>query len=430
MLSEVKNDNKKLILNIKKWNSELNGIYDYSSSSVKQIKVYIAEDTYIVRTKYNSFVKKSQHENINFKDGENIIFQVNNGSNDTYYLVNPIPKHLKMTDNNFNYINNKIWYVIKNENIEDDLNSNEDYFLNENDLIKLGRVKYAVQKISLKEWDNSINEEEAPIPVAKKQYNISNLNKNKLPTFDFIYEVKNNSNQIDNQIDINETVIIEKDNDKCKICHIENNNNLENDDDDGNNFLISLCKCKEFVHYRCIKNNIKQKILLNKNKKKFDDSILIKEFECSECGTQYPLKFKLPGVDEIYNLVDIKEPTDCNFLILESIDYRQNEKYYKSIHVIKFLKNKNIITIGGDSDNDVIVSDISISGKHAVLKYIEERGKICIENRNKNFGTSVLVKEPIKVLDKKIFLHVGETYIECNLISKEANQVNLNYDKK
>ena len=49
-------------------------------------------------------------------------------------------------------------------------------------------------------------------------------------------------------------------------------------------------------------------------------------------------------------------------------------------------------------------------------------------NRNKNFGTSVLVKEPIKVLDKKIFLQVGETYIECNLIKKEANQVDINYD--
>ena len=33
----------------------------------------------------------------------------------------------------------------------------------------------------------------------------------------------------------------------------------------------------------------------------------------------------------------------------------------------------------------------------------------------------MLVKEPIKVLDKKIFLKVGETYIECNLMNKEAN---------
>jgi hypothetical protein len=32
----------------------------------------------------------------------------------------------------------------------------------------------------------------------------------------------------------------------------------------------------------------------------------------------------------------------------------------------------------------------------------------------------VLIKEPIKVLDKKIFLQVGRTYIECNLKNKEA----------
>ena len=418
MWSGVKNSNKILVLILKAWNSESNGIFDYSSSSVKEIKVYIAEDTYIVRNKYNSFVNKSQHENVNFKDGESIIFQVNNGNNDTYYLVNPIPKHLKMTDINFNYINNKIWYLIKNENIEDDLNSNEDYFLNENDIIKCGRVKYVVQKISLKKADNSINEEEPPIPVAKIQYNICELNKNKPPTFDYIYEVKEYSNYID----INEKVIneIQKDYYKCKYCNIENNDNFENDEDDGDNLLIVLCKCKEPVHYRCLKRQIKQNIVLNESKKEFDDSILIKDFECPYCKTLYPLKFKLSGVDKIYNLIDIKEPTDCDFIILETIDYKQDENYWKSIHVIKFLKNKNYITIGRDSDNDVIDSDISISREHAVLKYIKEKGKICIENRSKKFGTLVLVKEPIKVLDKKIFLQVGKTYIECNLISKEA----------
>jgi hypothetical protein len=133
---------------------------------------------------------------------------------------------------------------------------------------------------------------------------------------------------------------------------------------------------------------------------------------------QYPLHFKLPNDDKIYNLIDIQEPTDCNFLILESIDYKIDESYCKSIHIIKFLKD--YITIGRESENDVIDTDISISRKHAILKYCKESGKICIENRSKKFGSLVLIKEPIKVLDKKIFLQVGRTYIECNLKNKEA----------
>ena len=412
MKSCVKNNNKILVLILKTWNSESNGVFDYGSSSIKELRVYIAEDTYIIINKHNLFMNKDQHSNINFKDGEIIIFQVNNGNNDTYSLVNPIPKDLKMTDVNFNYLNNKIWYVIKNEGKFDDMNCNEDYYLNENDIIKLGRVKYVVKKIYFKEGDNIIKGAEAPDPEAKIEYNICNLNKNKPPTFVFIYEVDNFSNYRD----INEKITKEtpKESDICKICH----NNLENDGQEDM-FLISLCKCKDKVHYRCLKDYINENISYE-NRKEFDDSTLIKNFECSDCGMQYPLKFKLTGVDKIYNLIDIKEPTDCTFIILESIDYRQEEKYCKSIHVIKFLKNKKYITIGRDSDNDVVDSDISISRQHAALNYIKERGKICLENRSKKFGTLVLVKEPIKVLDKKIFLQVGKTSIECNLINKEA----------
>jgi hypothetical protein len=410
----LNNDKKLLELTLKTWNSESNGMFDYSLYSVIEIKASIDKDTYVVLTKNNNFINVDQHSNIKTKDGDCLIFQVNNGNYNTYYLVNPIPKKLKLTETNFLYINTKMWLVIKKEGEDEDKNCNEDYYINLNDILKFGRVKYAVQKIYLKKEENSINADEPPIPSAELQYNISNLNKNKEPTFDFIFEVEKDcydkgiyeKNANKNQIDYS----------TCDICR-ENKNNIIENDNDGDNFLISFCECEK-VHFKCLKKKIKENIIYNERKKQCDYTILIKKFECPKCKIQYPLHFKLPNDDKIYNFIDIEEPSDCDYIILESIDYKIDESYCKSIHIIKFLKD--YITIGRDSENDVIDTDISISRKHAILKYCKESGKICIENRSKKFGSLVLIKEPIKVLDKKIFLQVGRTYIECNLKNKEA----------
>jgi hypothetical protein len=106
-------------------------------------------------------------------------------------------------------------------------------------------------------------------------------------------------------------------------------------------------------------------------------------------------------------------------MILESIDFKQNSQYYKSIHIVKLIKEGSPITIGRENSNDIIERDISISRKHALLRFNKEDGKISIQNWEGKFGTLVLVKKPIKVSDKPIYLQVGRTYIEACLINLE-----------
>ena len=100
-------------------------------------------------------------------------------------------------------------------------------------------------------------------------------------------------------------------------------------------------------------------------------------------------------------------------MVLESLDYYIDEKICKTIHIIK-LTNENI-SIGRDPENDLIEKDISISRFHAVLKYNKMTSKICIVNKSKKFGTLVLIKKPLKILDEKIHLQVGRSYIIANL---------------
>ena len=411
MTSKIKKYNNILHLILNTWSNDSIGLYDYSSSSITKLTAFISKSTYLVRKKGNIFQNIDQHADIDTKKGDDLLFQVNGSNNGIFNLINPIPKNLKLTQLNFDYLNNKIWYVIKSENKDipekkDNNNEyNEEYYLNENDVIKLGGVKFAVQKIFIRpEVTNNLSD--PPGPVIEAKYNISDLNKNTPPIFDYIYEANSD------YANINE----EKEKIKCRYCE---NQPFNKETDDEDNFLISFCNCQELVHYKCLKNKMKLQMEI-KNEAKQEQNIetmTIKDFECPNCSNEYPVYFKLSNADKIFNLVDIKEPKDCDYMILESIDYKQYKQFYKSIHIIKF--KKETIRIGRENNNDVISNDISISPHHALLEL--NNNKIYIRNLSQKFGTLVLIKNPLTILNKTIYLQVGRTYIKACLVSNEEN---------
>ena len=419
----VKNDKKILCLVFNTWQYEPTGIFDYSSDAIKTNKVIIEKATYIVRNKNNFFKNIEQHSDIQYNSDEELIFHVNNGSNNTYILINPIPYNLIYNVENFKYLNNKIWYVLKSDDLDGSKKINEEYYLNQNDILKFGRVKYAIQKIHLEPKDNyNINGAEPPMAIKEVKYDISNLNKNCPPIFDFVFKVKYYSDYIDINEKIKNNEETPDKNKKCKYCNNINDINPETDDGEPNP-LISLCKCKDIedlVHYKCLKRIIQNNIENRsnpENKILIDDSITFLNFDCEKCGEQYPLKFKLPNINKIFSLYDYEEPKNCDYMILETLDYRREERYCKSIHIVKL--TKEYISIGRETENDINEKDISISRNHALIRFEKENGKICLQNRSKKFGTQVLVKKPIKILDKSIYLQVGRTFIEANLLDRD-----------
>ena len=242
MHSNVKNDIKILYLNLNIWDSDSNYIYDYTSNEIKSIKAFISEPAYVVKTNNDIFLYIKQHADIQTKNGDVLLFHINNGSNNTFILINPIPNNLKYKEINFEYLNNKIWYVLKTvdlENKEKNSNCNEEYYLNENDIIKIGRVKYAVRKIHLLQKDNNLKGLDPAIPAINIKYKISDLNKGLDPVFNFIVEDCIGYNDINgNNIYSNEKIL----NLPCRYCKKDN---IIKETDDGDNFLISICKCKE-----------------------------------------------------------------------------------------------------------------------------------------------------------------------------------------
>ena len=129
-------------------------------------------------------------------------------------------------------------------------------------------------------------------------------------------------------------------------------------------------------------------------------------------------------INEIKYTIDYKdnEPKFGDYMILESLDKKRNNEYCKSIHIIKLNKlNNEYITLGREGDNDIVDDDISISRNHAIFCYNKNEGKIYLKNKSKKFGSQVLIKKGFNLLDKKIHLQVGRTYIEAYRGIKEIN---------
>ena len=398
---------KIVIILLRTWTNDIGGIYDYSTKSIKQITDYVVESTYIVREKSNKFRNEKQHSNI--EDDEDLIFFVMK-EEEIFKIINFIPKNLELTNDNCIYLNNKIWYVIRNEDAnENDDNTNEDYYLSVNDIIKFGKTKFAVQVIHIENNNKNIDPPMAVNDLMK--YDVTKLNQNCPPVFDYVFDVQKN---LRDSMDVEEESNQEK---KCFICKKAKFVQENSETDDGeSDTLISLCNCKEkgLAHVECLREHFHE----TEESKLVDKSIIIENFECPVCKEQYPLRYKSDKGGGIKYLSEYyKEPKEGDYLILESLDYKKDDKYCKSIHIIN-LENE-YITIGRENDKDIVEKDISISRFHAVLKYNKINGKICLQNKSKKFGTLVLVKNPIKVLDKTIHLQVGRTYIEAKLGNKE-----------
>ena len=205
----------------------------------------------------------------NEKDINNII---EDNINEDYYLCeNDIIRlgnfkfilkeiHLKNYNKDF-FLNNKLWYVIKNypEENEKDINNiiedniNEDYYLSENDIIRLGNFKFILKEIHLKNYNKDffLNNKN------NLKYDIHDINKHNNPVFEFTPKLDNY--KLTEQKDI-----------ICSICNKSNCNN--------ENPIVSLCDCEFYKnkHYKCLKERFKSELMIVQNNKKTSINYFLK----------------------------------------------------------------------------------------------------------------------------------------------------------
>jgi pSer/pThr/pTyr-binding forkhead associated (FHA) protein len=116
-------------------------------------------------------------------------------------------------------------------------------------------------------------------------------------------------------------------------------------------------------------------------------------------------------------MFDIEIPQNDNYIILETLDQIKDNNNYKSIHVIT-LNDENYI-IGRGHECDIRLNDISVSRLHSLIHFDMIRKLLLIRDLKSKFGTLILIKKPINILNKYLRIQIGRTYIETKLVKEE-----------
>lgn len=250
-------------------------------------------------------------------------------------------------------------------------NEKIDYEIQDRDILKVGRVKFAVKEIG--NGDQKMEVDNADI---EEKGHIANSVHTKVADEEFeeyedvealksTEEMEKASNDVDDDI-------------KCRFCWT-NEATVENP-------LIKACLCQgsvAYIHFLCLRNWLEVK-RQTKTSSNFS-SYYWRTFECEICKKALPLQVKVRGT--MYNLVQYEKP-DGDFLVLESLNQEKNTS--RIIHIIRPSLTKDCFKLGRGHESDLRINDISVSRCHAKIKFVNN--KFLLEDNTSKFGTLVLVK--------------------------------------
>lgn len=406
-----KGSNGTLKIVTRTWDKDTNGLFDYSTKTTKKVNEDIKNTTYLIRK--NDEIKSDPNELI--KEYAELLFKIDKAPNsNTFLFENKVDKNMDANVENIAKINNNCWYVCndnKNSSFEinkKNKNKNVNYYLTKNDIIKFGRLKFSLIEVHLYSGDTKY---ELQIPDNASLININNSKSE---------NVFNLEREVPILLPSNSEEKIQ-----CRICYSE-------EEDIETNPMVHLCKCKggiNYAHYKCIKSWMRTKLIILMNHKRTVKTYYINKFNCEICKTPYPFRFKIPGHDKVFELIDIIRPIIGNYIILESLDQVKENNNNKYIHIITFVDG-NDITIGRGIDADVKINDISVSRLHSILNFNFEQKTLLIRDCSSKFGTLVLIKDNFELKERdSLVMQIGRSVINAKVI-KSHNRKKILGSKK
>ena len=427
-------------------------LYNYKNENSRGNKFIYSlnfKSRYLIKTKDNSIKLIKEQKESNSNEGDEILFRIRKSlKRKIYEVINPINEYkINTNEFNINYLNFKIWYPVKSSSHFE--RNNDNYNLNENDIIKFGKKIYIVCKfhfnnnnisyistinkhsksvfnIDIRPNQYKININNNKISKTNKKVNEGNKQKLKISKENKIESESENESEYKSEI-INESSYTTNTNNESRIKNtINNESEIENENEynkcwlcfnsnsDINNPLICLCNCHNYIHYECLKTYLSSKLIITENLKHTITTIRCEKFNCDICLKPYHLRFRIPEFDKTYELIDLTLPEETDYVCLESLDFIKDNHNLKILHIVKLIDEE--ITIGRQNYNDIIDNNISISREHAMLRYNKDNGNLFLEDKNSKYGTLVLVRGNIPLTKKKIFFQIGNIYISINIL--------------
>lgn len=354
------------------WNKDSHGLFDYENSYYDMKKFQLSKSTRLYRNRNEilSQEKSALDEEIE-PEAEYLLSLTKDAAQpDKYHIDVPgdFPASNRITRPNY--------LIIRSLKCKDG-RSQRGYTLQPGDIMKLGRIDYRILEISTKAQLMTNNQ-------------ISNELVNLMPSlvFDGDASVERPHNE--------ESL--------CKYCLMEHIS-----EDPLMNLMLHLCKCKEGVHYQCLKNWMQYKIVAKASTNIV--SYQWKKLDCEICLTPWPRKIKFQN--QLHELITIEKPSSP-YIIIEKISQDSSTSSTMSIIIPD---GSNQIKLGRGHQCDLRISDISVSRVHALLKYEED--KFLVFDNDSKFGTLILLTGNYPVKYDKAAVQIGRTvftFVMKNLV--------------
>lgn len=136
----------------------------------------------------------------------------------------------------------------------------------------------------------------------------------------------------------------------------------------------------KYIHQECLRGWIDSKKIVQS--KTYVITYLWKIFECELCKSSYD-----EGLQSKYGLLKYENPFS-SYIIFESININNS----KSIYIINIDSDRDTFKIGRGHDNDIRISDISVSRFHATIK--KDKDTFILQDNNSKFGTLACLNKP------------------------------------
>jgi hypothetical protein len=245
----------------------------------------------------------------------------------------------------------KLWLVLRDFKHE----GTRGYQLAEGDVIRFGRAKLCVREISGAKTAASVN--------------LTDL----IASQDMLLTGASEEEDEDDY---------EKDSARlvCRICYSDNVEAL--------NPLMTPCSCDgtmKFIHLKCLQQCLRSRINIRTTEKVV--SFVWKSLDCELCKKPFPHTVTLNG--QRIELIDIPKP-DARFIVFELL--RKDKTSFRGLHLVS-LGGTDLVKIGRAHDNDMRISDISVSRLHATITIRD--GSFYLQDEQGKFGTLVRVRRPI-----------------------------------
>jgi hypothetical protein len=349
------------------WNRDAHHLFDYDNSYYNLKNFVISDSTIFYRKNNEIMVKSSSNKEISLGNGEEHLLSVRKtrSSKDEFILE---------FQNDLN-LENRIYHpsslVVRSLKV-DGKDPQRGYNLRAGIIFKLARIEFRVLEVFV---NDKIQQNEEFVDE------ITSL----MPAL--VYDSDSESRKPNYFKRYKDCV--------CKYCLVK-----DSCDDPLLNLMIFTCKCREGVHFECLRSWIAYKIVSNvKNQViKYEWTKL----ECELCRVPLPRRVRFQS--RIYELIQMEKPLRP-YIIIEQLSEITNAS--SSMSIIMPKDHNDIIKIGRSEHCEVKVSHSSISKFHAQIRL--SNGKFLLFDSNSKYGSSVLLTKNYPVLTDKAAVQIGRT---------------------